>query len=94
LQQLREIKDYLRQERLLSDEHFSLLDARFDQAEEASRRLGRKDWLLLFIGLIFSLIVTDLLPPAVAEHILMTILHGLEHLFRLQATRPQIQPGP
>jgi hypothetical protein len=92
-QQLREVKEYLRQERLLSDEKLSLVEARFEQAEEASRHLGRKDWVLLFSGVIFSLIVTDLLTPTVAEHILIMVLHGLEHLFSTQASRPQTRPG-
>jgi hypothetical protein len=93
-QQLREIKEYVRQTHSLSDEQLSLVEARFDQAEAASRHLGRKDWLLLFYGVIFTLIITDLLTPAVAQHILMMALHGLEHLFGGQVKRPQIRPAP
>ncbi len=93
-QQLREIKEYVRRTCSFSDEQLSLIEARFDQAEEAARHLGRKDWLLLFSGVIFTLIVTDLLPPAVAQHILMMALHGLEHLFAHQIQRPQIRPAP
>ena len=90
--QLGEIKDYIRQERLLSGEQLALVEARFDQAEEASRHLGRKDWVLLFSGAILSLVVADLLPPSVAEQILMTVLHGLEHLFGIHVVRSQLPP--
>jgi hypothetical protein len=76
-----------------SDEQLSLIEARFDQAEEAARHIGRKDWLLLFSGVIFTLIVTDLLPPAVAQHVLMMALHGLEHLFAGQIQMRQIRPS-
>jgi hypothetical protein len=93
-EQLREIKEYLSQQGLLTAEQLSLVEARLDQAEEASRHLGRKDWVLLFGGVILSLIVADLLPPAVAEHILMAVLHSLEHLFSVKVTRAQIQPRP
>lgn len=43
--------------------------------------MGRKDWGLLFGGAVFSLILADVIPPAVAGHILMMIEHGIGHLF-------------
>src|SRR5437660_729960 len=48
---------------------------------EAASRLGRKDWILLFMGGIFSLTLADVITPDIAHHILMMTLHGLEHLF-------------
>jgi len=89
--QLREIKEYVKKTYSLSDEQMASIETRFDDAEEASRRIGRKDWLLLFSGIILTLIVTDLIPPDVAQHILTMVLHGLGHLFGGEAP-PQIPP--
>lgn len=78
---LREIKAYVKETYQLSDEEFARIEERLDEAEEASRRVGRKDWVLLFSGLALTLIVTDLVTPGVAQHILTMTLHGLRHLF-------------
>lgn len=43
--------------------------------------MGRKDWLLLFSGTIFTLIVTDIVTPGVAEHIFTMVIQGIAHLF-------------
>jgi hypothetical protein len=79
--QLQEIKEYVRATYSLSSEHMSRVEARLDEAEEASRRIGRKDWILLFSGVLFTLIVTDLVPPHVVQHMLAMAVQGLEHLF-------------
>jgi hypothetical protein len=78
---LREIKASLRQNFELAADQFSCIEERLDEAEEASRRLGRKDWLQLFLGIVFSLIITGTVTPDAGEHILMLALHGLSHLF-------------
>ncbi len=91
--QLREIKDYVRKTDLLSSQQMSRLEARLDEAAEASRRIGRKDWLLLFCGVMFTVIVTNLLPPEAVQHILAMALHGLDHLFS-GGGLPQLPPGP
>jgi hypothetical protein len=41
----------------LTDEQFSRLETTLNQVEEASRRIGRKDWTLLLGGAIFSMTV-------------------------------------
>ena len=69
----------------------SRIEARLDEAEEASRRIGRKDWLMAFNGAVFSLILTDLLPAQAAEHILVMTLAGLGHLFGI-GSPPQLLP--
>ena len=42
---LREIKAYVKETYQLSDEEFARIEERLDEAEEASRRVGRKDWV-------------------------------------------------
>jgi hypothetical protein len=51
------------------------------EADEATERMGRKDWLLLFGGTILNLIVTDTVTPEVAGHIFTTVVQGIVHLF-------------
>src|ERR1039457_323993 len=83
--QLRDIKEYVKKAYSLSAKQMSRVEARLDEAEKASRRMGRKDWLPLFSGTLFTLIVTDLVPPDVTQHIFMMALHGLSHLFGADA---------
>lgn len=88
---IRQIKASLKENTELTAKQLSRIEDRLDEAEEASRRIGRKDWLLLFSGTIFTLIVTDCLTPDVAQQVLMVTLHGLSHLF-LGGIKPI--PGP
>ena len=79
--QLKAIADSIKNTYELTAEQSAKLDEKFDEAEKASRRMGRKDWGLLFGGAVFSLILTDAITPGIAGHILMMIEHGLGHLF-------------
>jgi hypothetical protein len=90
--QLREIKEYAEKAYSLSSEQMLRVNARLDEAEAAARRIGRKDWLLLFSGVIFTVIVTDLLPPEALHHILAMALHGLDHLLGGGGRPPQLPP--
>lgn len=81
--QIREIKVYITNTYELTGNQLSEVNERLDQIAEASRRLGRKDWLMAFSGAVFSLILSDLIPPQAAQHILMLALQGLGHLFGL-----------
>jgi hypothetical protein len=53
--QLQEIKNQIREQFDLATEQIEHIDARLDEAEKASKRIGRKDWLLLFGGTILNL---------------------------------------
>jgi hypothetical protein len=90
--QLGEIKEYVKKTYSLSSQQMSGIEARIDEASEAARRIGRKDWLLLFYGVMFSVIVTQLLPPEAVQQILAMALHGLDHLFSFGGTPPQLPP--
>jgi hypothetical protein len=88
--QFQEIRKQLRQQFELTNEQIEQIDARLDEAVEASTRMGRKDWRLLFGGTILNLIVTDTLTPGVAGHIFTMVMHGLIHLFTGAGGPPQI----
>jgi len=90
--QLRAIKEYLKKTYSLSGEQMSRVEARFDEAEEAARGIGRKDWLLLFCGVMFTVVVTGLLPPEAVHHIILMAIHGLDHLFGGGGRPPDLPP--
>ena len=79
--QLQKIKEQIKEQFELTNEQKEQIDARLDEAEEASKRIGRKDWRLLFGGTILNLIVTDTITPGVAGHIFNVAINGLAHLF-------------
>lgn len=65
----------------LSAEKLTAIDKRLEEAEKASERLGCKDWKSLFCGIALGLIVNDAIPPEVAQHLFMGVVHGIAHLF-------------
>jgi hypothetical protein len=69
--QLRAIRDSVRKNYRLSAEQLEAIDKRLEEAEEASKRLGRKDWKSMFYGIVFGLMVNDAISSDVAQHILL-----------------------
>ena len=86
--QLQAIKDYVSLTYSLSAEQAERIDRRFGDIHDASRRLGRKDWLLLFGGAMLSLILSAVAPPEAVQHILTMAAQGLGHLFGGEPSRP------
>jgi len=89
---LEDIKKNLTDRFELSNEQTERVEEKLDEAAQASKRMGRKDWLMLFGGTIFNLIVTDTVTPIVAQHIFTVTIHGLIHLFTGGSVPPQIPP--
>jgi hypothetical protein len=91
--QMKRIEDYIKATHELTSEQITQVKDRLDHAEEASKRMGRKDWIVLFNGAVFSLILTDLITPPTAQHIILMILHGIGHLFGIGGPPPHLPPG-
>jgi len=91
--QLKQIREYITTTHELTAEQISHLDARLEHAEEASKRIGRKDWLMAFNGAVFSLMLADLITPDTAQHVILMALHGLSHLFGIGGPPPHLPPG-
>lgn len=91
--QIKQVENYLKATHELTSEQISHIETRLDQAEQASRRLGRKDWLMTFNGVVFSLILTDLITPQTAQHVMMMSIHGLSHLFGIGGPPPHLPSG-
>jgi hypothetical protein len=92
-EQIKQVRDYIRATFELTSEQISRVEETLNHAEEASRHMGRKDWLLLFNGAVFSLILTDLITPQAAQHILMLTVNGLGHLFGFGGAPPHLLGG-
>ena len=69
------------------------MESGLEHAEKASRRMGRKDWITLFNGAVFSLILTDTITPDTAQHIILMAVHGISHLFGIGGPLPHLPPG-
>ena len=82
--QFGQVKSYLDKLQKLGEltaQAVAQVSAKLDEAEEASKRIGRKDWRYMLLGIGFTLIATDVVTPEVGKHILVTVLQGLLHLF-------------
>lgn len=79
--QLAEIRQLLRQQPDLTSEQLASIEQRLDHAEQASTRLGRKDWLLILYGGLVSMVMANAVPSAVIQSVMVTVAHGIGHLF-------------
>jgi hypothetical protein len=89
---LDEVKQLVREKSELTDEQLAAIDQRLDDAEQASKRLGRKDWLMAFYGAVLSTGMTDAVPIGVIQSVLSTVVHGLAHIFGVGGLPPMINP--
>jgi hypothetical protein len=79
--QIRQISESVKRTDLLSKAQMLSLATKLDDLVTASGRIGRKDWRLMFYGVLFTTIVTDFVPPEVVRSIFTMALHGLGYLF-------------
>jgi len=79
--QLREIREAVKKTYELTANQSEHIDEKFEEAEKASRRMGRKDWGMFFGGALLSLILSDTITPAIMGDILIMVQHGIGHLF-------------
>jgi hypothetical protein len=78
---LQELAKYASRTYTLSTAQMQTLDAKLDYLVKASSRLGRKDWLIMFIGAILGYILSVPLPPESARDFLLPLLRGIGHLY-------------
>ena len=87
---LDDVKQLVREQFELPAEQLAAIDQRLDDAGKASKRLGRKDWLMAFYGAVMSTFMTDAIPPHVIQTIVTTVLHGVGHIFGFGGPPPII----
>jgi hypothetical protein len=76
---LQELAEQMRRTCSLSAAQTRTFDAKLDYLVNASRRFGRKDWLILCAGVI----VTATIPSEAARGMFMTLLRTIGHLYGL-----------
>jgi len=77
--QLQELRRYVQDAYSLSERQLSDLDSKIDFLVDAAARLGRKDWLVVFIGTMAGFVLVAVLPPDAARHIVLAFLSGISH---------------
>jgi hypothetical protein len=85
---LQAIQAYVEKTYELSREQIKVVQDGFKEAESASKRIGRKDFVLLFGGTLLSLIVSGALTPEMVQHVLLVTMHGIEHIFGHEMPSP------
>lgn len=92
LERLKHIKQYLKDTYSLPEQQVVGIEQKLDAIQEASERVGRKDWLMMLYGAVFGMIVNDLVPPSIVQNVLIMTIHGLAHIFGLGGPPPSIPP--
>jgi hypothetical protein len=75
----------------LEGDRLRAIETRLDYLKEASTRMGRRDWLNIFYGSVFSWALTSLISPTAAREVIFAVAHGIGHFFG--GGLPQL-PGP
>lgn len=78
---LQELAKYARETYSLSRVQTKALDAKLDYLVDASNRLGRKDWLTVFVGAILGYIVAAALPPESVHGLLLVSFRAMGLLY-------------
>ena len=79
--QLDEITGYVREHFELRDDQLAALGQTVEELKEASERVGRKDWKLMFYGAFISLGLEHAVQSGVVEAMFRLAVQGLGHLF-------------
>ncbi len=79
--QLDEIKELLIRNEQLDTEGQRRLEAGIEHLKDASRRMGRREWLTIFYGTVFSWALSGLVSPDNVRQAITLAAHGLAHLF-------------
>lgn len=90
--QLQKITEQLKYQFELTNEQIERVEEWQDEAVEASKHMGRKDWRIYFLGSITALIITATVAAGVGEHIFIMVINGLSHLFTGGSEPPPIPP--
>jgi hypothetical protein len=80
-EQLRGLAKHVSDASSLSEAQKQILNEKIDYLVDGSRRLGRKDWLNIFIGVTLSYLLSTALPPDVARGIFSTCLRAIGILY-------------
>ena len=82
------VKDTVRRENPeLAAVQMAAIEQALDEVQEASTRIGRKDWVMMADGALLSLVANGLVPPHVVQSIFHMLITGIGHIFGLGGPR-------
>ena len=81
LRELAEDLKHVAETQKLTAQQLGGLRATVEDMREASRRIGRKDWVLLGMGAVTAWAIRAAFPPAVVVHAGKLFVHEVAHLF-------------
>jgi hypothetical protein len=87
-QQLEEIKKFILKTEQIQENQERFLQERFDYFDESSKRLGRKDWLNLFMGALLGTVINLAIPPDKINELFRFAGTALGHLFSTPLALP------
>jgi uncharacterized membrane protein YraQ (UPF0718 family) len=87
-QQLKEIHQFVEKTEQLQDDQKRFLEERFAYFDESSKRLGRKDWLNLFMGALLGTVINLAIPPDKISEIFRFASTALGRLFSAPLSLP------
>ena len=91
--QLQAIKAQVGEQFELTSEQIAQVNERLDEVAEASERMGRKDWLIYFLGTITALIIAATITSGMGDHIFTTVIQGIAHMFIGGTEPPPLPPN-
>ena len=69
-------------------EQARVLEDRFEYLKQASRRLGRKDWILVAIGIFGGTLSNYLLPPAALRQLFNALVSLIREIVNIKLLLP------
>ena len=90
IRQLDEIKQPIKDRFDLNDRQMAALNQRVDEVKEEVKHQGRRTFLYTFYGAMMSTFMTDEVPAPAVQAVVITVLHGIGHLFGLGGGPPII----
>jgi hypothetical protein len=93
LEKLREIKEFVKRSDSLSEARWLSVEARLDVLAAAAAQAGRRDWQLMFGGVVLGMIMQQVLPNDIVWDIMRIVGDGLGHLFGGDGP-PPLPPAP
>jgi hypothetical protein len=84
------IKEYVSERFELTAAQMSAIEQGLDQVNEASTRVGRKDWMVMVNGTLLSLITSEMVPPHVIQSVFHILIAGIGHIFGVGGPPPVI----